>query len=40
LAWLKAPTGERLFSPITRAVARRANAKALRRLAEQLASRP
>jgi Polyketide cyclase / dehydrase and lipid transport len=39
LAWLQAPTGERLIGPITRAVTRRANAKALRRLAELLAAK-
>jgi hypothetical protein len=37
LAWLEAPASERLIGPITRAVTRSANAKALRRLAERLA---
>lgn len=37
LAWLEAPLLERLLAPLTRSVARRANAKSLRRLAEQLA---
>jgi hypothetical protein len=42
LAWLEAPASERLIAPITRAVARSANQKALRRLSERLAaeSRP
>lgn len=35
-AWLDAPRLERLAAPLTRAVVRRANAKSLRRLAEQL----
>jgi hypothetical protein len=39
LAWLQAPTGERLIGPITRAVTRSANQKALRRLSERLAER-
>jgi hypothetical protein len=39
LAWLEAPGGERLIGPITRAVTRSANAKALRRLSERLAAR-
>ncbi len=39
LAWLEAPRGERLMSPITRAVTRSSNAKSLRRLAERLAER-
>jgi hypothetical protein len=38
LAWLEAPASERLIGPITRAVTRSANAKALRRLAERLAA--
>ena len=38
LAWLAAPRSERLMGPITRAVTRSANAKALRRLAERLAA--
>lgn len=37
LAWLQAPRSERLMGPITRAVTRSANAKALRRLSERLA---
>jgi uncharacterized protein YndB with AHSA1/START domain len=37
LAWLEAPLSERLAAPISRAVVGRANAKALRRLAEVLA---
>ena len=40
LAWLEAPRSERLLAPITRSVVRRANAKALRRLAEALATAP
>lgn len=36
LAWLEAPLGERLLAPITRSVVGRANAKALRRLADVL----
>jgi hypothetical protein len=39
LAWLDAPLSERLMAPITRSVVGRANAKALRRLAEALANR-
>jgi hypothetical protein len=39
LAWLEAPLSERLMAPITRSVVGRANAKALRRLAEALANR-
>jgi len=39
LAWLEAPRSERLISPITRAVTKSANAKALRRLSERLAER-
>ena len=38
LAWLQAPRGERLAAPLTRAVTRSANAKALRLLAERLAA--
>jgi Polyketide cyclase / dehydrase and lipid transport len=38
LAWLQAPASERLMGPITRAVTRSANAKSLRRLAEQLSA--
>ena len=38
LAWLKAPTSERMIGPITRAMTRSANAKSLRRLAERLAT--
>jgi len=37
LAWLRAPFGERLIAPLTRAVTRRANARSLRRLADELA---
>jgi hypothetical protein len=37
LAWLKAPTLERLAAPLTREVVRRGNQTALRRLAEQFA---
>ncbi|HYC80271.1 MAG TPA: SRPBCC family protein [Solirubrobacterales bacterium] len=37
LAWLRAPLGERLIAPLTRAVTRRANARSLRRLADELA---
>jgi hypothetical protein len=37
LLWLEAPLAERLAAPFTRAVTRRANAKALRRLVEVLA---
>jgi uncharacterized protein YndB with AHSA1/START domain len=37
LAWLEAPRGERLMSPITRAVTKSSNAKSLRRLSERLA---
>jgi Polyketide cyclase / dehydrase and lipid transport len=36
LSWLEAPLIERLGSPLTRAVVRRANAKSLQRLAEVL----
>ena len=39
LAWIEAPKGERLTAPITRAVTRSSNAKALRRLSERLAER-
>src|SRR5262245_12639020 len=39
LAWLEAPTGERVMGPITRAVTRSANQKALRRLSQRLAER-
>jgi hypothetical protein len=39
LAWLEAPPAERLAAPLTRAVVRRANARSLRRLADQLAAR-
>jgi len=39
LAWFEAPLSERLMAPITRSVIGRANAKALRRLAETLANR-
>jgi hypothetical protein len=38
LAWLEAPRLEQLGSPVTRAFIRRANGKALRRLAKLLAS--
>src|SRR5581483_6930175 len=37
LAWLEAPLSERLAAPISRTVVGRANAKALRRLADVLA---
>jgi hypothetical protein len=37
LAWLEAPLVGRLGAPFTRAVTRRANAKALRRLVDVLA---
>jgi len=37
LVWLEAPLSERLMAPITRSVVGRANAKALRRLADALA---
>ena len=37
LAWLEAPLRERLAAPLTRAVVRRANARALQRLAQILA---
>jgi hypothetical protein len=36
LAWLEAPLSERLASPLTRAVVRRANARSLQRLAQIL----
>jgi uncharacterized protein YndB with AHSA1/START domain len=39
LAWLEAPRSERMIGPITRAVTRSANQKALRRLSERLAER-
>jgi Polyketide cyclase / dehydrase and lipid transport len=39
LAWLEAPLTERLAAPLTRAVVRRANARSLGRLADQLAAR-
>jgi hypothetical protein len=39
LAWLEAPLAERLAAPLTRAVVRRANARSLSRLADQLAAR-
>ncbi len=38
-AWLEAPLSERLAAPLTRAVGRRANARALERLAERLNSK-
>jgi hypothetical protein len=38
LAWLRAPLLERLAAPFTRAVMRRANARALRRLRDELAA--
>jgi carbon monoxide dehydrogenase subunit G len=38
-AWQKAPLGERLASPLVRAVVRRGNEVAMKRLAEQLAAR-
>lgn len=37
LAWLRAPLGERIGASLTRAVTRRANARSLRRLADELA---
>ena len=37
LTWLRAPLGERLLAPLTRAVTRRANARSLHRLAAELA---
>src|SRR5262245_22644374 len=37
LAWLEAPLIERLASPLTRSIVRRANARSLRRLADTLA---
>jgi len=39
-AWQQAPLGDRLIPPLTRAVSRRGNQRALRRLAEQLSSVP
>jgi carbon monoxide dehydrogenase subunit G len=39
-AWQQAPLGERLASPLVRAVLRRGNQRAMQRLAEQLAARP
>ena len=39
LAWLEAPLSERLTAPLTRAVMRRANAKAMERLAALLHDR-
>jgi len=38
LEFLEMPTGERLMGPLNRAYVRRVNRKAMRRLAEQLAS--
>jgi hypothetical protein len=38
LVWLEAPLSKRLAAPLTRAVVRRANARALLRLAEALAN--
>jgi hypothetical protein len=40
LAWLEAPSRERLGAPLTRAVVRRANDRSLQRLAEVLAANP
>ena len=37
-AWSEAPLSERLMAPVARAVLRRTNARAMERLAEQLAS--
>ena len=37
LAWLEAPRLERIGAPLTRAFIRRANGKAMRRLAKELA---
>ena len=39
IEWLEAPLPDRLGAPITRAVIRRANGKAMERLAELLAAR-
>jgi hypothetical protein len=39
LAWLEAPLGDRLAAPFVRALLKRGNAKAMRRLAAQLAKR-
>ena len=38
LAWLEAPLRERVAAPLTRSIVRRANARALQRLAEKLAA--
>src|SRR5919198_1563093 len=40
LAWLEAPVSERLAAPLVRWVVRRNNETSLRRLAEQLRTRP
>jgi len=39
LAWLEVPRAERLAPPLTRAFAKRANSKAMRRLARELKKR-
>jgi hypothetical protein len=39
LEWLEAPLGDRLATPLTRAIAGRSNAKSLRRLADLLNNR-
>jgi hypothetical protein len=39
LEWLRAPRGDRMVAPLTRWVTARANAKSLRRLAEELDGR-
>jgi hypothetical protein len=39
-AWQRAPLADRLMPPLTRAVLRRGNERALQRLAEQLRARP
>lgn len=39
IEWLQAPLSDRLGAPVTRAVMRRANRKAMERLAEALAAR-
>jgi hypothetical protein len=39
LEWMKAPLGDRLAAPLTRAITGRANEKSLHRLADALAKR-
>jgi hypothetical protein len=39
-AWQQAPVGDRLIPPLTRAILRRGNERAMQRLAEQLRARP